>query len=97
MQPVMTVCVVGHAGVIVQTDRSDGDCDEGAKGIQELIGGAGGTAIQVGEVLGDVNVASLLKERQEGTKFVGRGNGGTSDTDDKLMMLKKPENASDVR
>jgi hypothetical protein len=92
MQPVVAVGVVGHARVVVETDNSGGDGVESAKGVQELVGGAGGAAIQVGEVLGDVDIAACLEERQEGSKFAGSGDGSTGYTNDELVMLKEPKN-----
>jgi hypothetical protein len=89
MQPVVAVGVVGHARVVVETDNSDGDGVEGAKGIQELIWGTGGAAVQMREVLRDVNVASRLRERQEGAEVLGRGGGSTGDTDNELMGLQE--------
>ena len=85
----MAIGVVGHAGVIVQTDRSDRDGVESAKGIQELIWGTRGAAVQMREVLRDVDVASRLRERQEGAEVLGRGGGSTGDTDNELMGLQE--------
>jgi hypothetical protein len=54
VEPMVTVCVVGNAIVIVQADHSSRKVMEGVEKGEESVGGPEGGAGQIGEILRDV-------------------------------------------